>query len=485
MRVTLLIVLGFLVIAGGGFYVLMRTISEDIERQYSQASEEPLVDFAHLLASLVERDVADDRIDPARLKAAFADAYRREFTARIHQLEKSEIHTHVYVADEDGIVIFDSDGGRREGEDYSRYNDVYLAHRGEYGARASRSDPDNPRTTVFFVAAPIRDADGGILGTLSVHRPETAMAPFAEESRRLLVRASVLTAVVVFLLGAVWSYLVLSPIRRLTREALRVAEGEETTIPVTGMGEFRSLSRALETMRRELEGKHYVENYVQALTHELKSPLAAIRGAAELIDEEMPPEKRQRFLRNILSETTRSEDLVRRLVRLAAIESQTELRQRERMDLVALVDEEVDGLSAVIEMRRLRIVREGFDSTTEIEGDPLMLRIAVRNGLVNACDFSPEGEVVTLVMRRASDGSVRLRIGDRGPGIPEYAAGRVFDRFYSLKNEVTGRKGSGIGLTFVRSTMRLHGGEATLENREGGGAELCMIFAAGAGRPAR
>lgn len=476
MRITLLIVLGFLVIAGSGFYTLMRTISEDIERQYSQASEEPLVDFAHLFASLIERDVVDGKIDVSRFRESFANAYRREFTAQIYQLEKTEIQTHVYVTDESGIVIFDSEAGRREGEDFSSYNDVLLARRGEYGVRASRSDPDNSRTTVFYIAAPIHGPSGEMIGTLSVSRPETAMAPFAEESRRLLFRASIVTATIVLFLGALWSYLVLSPIHRLTRDSLRVAGGEKATIRPTGVGELRTLSLALERMRKELEGKHYVENYVQALTHELKSPLAAIRGAAELIDEAMPPERRERFLSNILSETTRSEDLVRRLVQLASVESQTSLEKRERVDLAALVSEELSGLSSVVDTRQLRILTKGLDRETVIEGDPLMLRIAVRNILSNAFDFSPdEGEVEIELSHRRGEG-IELTVRDRGPGLPDYAVGRVFDRFYSLKNEVTGRKGSGIGLTFVRSTMGLHEGTAHLGNRSDGGAEMKLRF---------
>ena len=272
MRITLLIVAGFLLIAGGGFFALMTTISKDVEKQYSQASEEPLVDFAHLFASLIEQDIVDGRVTVSRFREGFSNAYERDFLAKIYQLEKRHIQTNVYVTDEDGIVIFDSDEGKREGEDYSEYN-----------------------------------------GTLTVSRPETAMAPFAEESRRLVVRASLITAGVVFLLGSIWAYLVLHPIRNLTRHALRITEGKQATLPPTGMGELKTLSLALENMRRELAGKHYVENYVQALTHELKSPLAAIRGAAELIDESMPDEKRRRFLDNILTETTRSEDMVRRL----------------------------------------------------------------------------------------------------------------------------------------------------------------------------
>lgn len=475
MKITLLIVAGFLVIAGGGFFMLMRTISEDIERQYSQASEEPLVDFAHLFAGLLEENVKEGKIDVEQFRHGFEDAYAREFVAKIYQLEKTRIHTQVYVTDEAGIVIFDSEGGAREGEDYSRYNDVYLARQGKYGARASRSDPEDSRTTVFYVAAPVIH-EGRTIGTVTVSRPETAMAPFATESRSRVVRSSLIMAACVFLQAALWAYWVLYPIRHLTNHARRIAAGEQSVMPITGVAELRSLSAALEEMRVELEGRHYVENYVQALTHELKSPLAAIRGAAELIDENMPEERRRRFLDNILAETNRSEDMVRRLVQLAAIESRTRLATRESVELGSLVGEELAGLRAAVENRGLEVVLSGLNEGIRLEGDPLMLRIALRNVLNNAFDFSPAGGRVGIVLSTRESGVPELTVSDEGPGIPEYAEGRVFDRFYSLKNEVTGRKGSGIGLSFVKATMDLHGGTAVLKNRPGGGAEMTLRF---------
>lgn len=475
MKITLLIVIGFLLIAGSGFFLLMRTISEDIERQYSQASEEPLVDFAHLFAGLLEQDVRDGKIEVGKFRNGFSEAYRREFVAKIYQLKKTEIQTQIYITDAEGVVIFDSEGGAKEGLDYSRYNDVFLARKGEYGVRATRSDPDDSRTTVFHIAAPVRH-EGRLIGTVTVSRPEKAMAPFAEESRQLVVRASIITGMCVFVLAAFWAYWVLNPIRHLTRHALKIADGGQVSVPATGMAELRSLSVALEEMRIELEGRHYVENYVQALTHELKSPLAAIRGAAELIDEKMPEERRRRFLDNILSETTRSEDMVRRLVQLSAIESQTKLAKRETINLGDLVREEVAGLSAVSENRGLEVVISVAEEPVELEGDPLMLRIAVRNVLNNAFDFSPERGRVGIALGSEGKRGVTLTVSDDGPGIPDYATGRVFDRFYSLKNEVTGRKGSGIGLSFVKAAMDLHGGSARLVNRAGGGAEMTLRF---------
>ena len=174
----------------------------------------------------------------------------------------------------------------------------------------------------------------------------------------------------------------------------------------------------------------------------------------------MPEEKRRKFLDNILVETTRSEDMVRRLVQLAAVEGQQELEKKEVVDLGSLVSEEISGLASVIENRSLEIREQGLSDGQVIHGDPLMLRIAVRNVLGNAFDFSPEGGAVEISL--TSGDHIALCVRDHGAGLPDYAVDRVFDRFYSLKNEATGRKGSGIGLSFVKATIELHGGGASL-----------------------
>ncbi len=477
MRITLLIIAGFLAIAGGGFFVLMKTLREDVETMYSQAAEEPLVDFAHLFASLIEQDIVDGKIDPTRFRESFRKAFAREFSAKIYQLEKKSIQSNVYVTDATGTVIFDSENGLREGEDYSEYNDVYLARQGKYGVRSSRTDPEDSQSSVFFIAAPINH-NGELIGTLTVSRPETAMAPFAEHSRAKILKWSFIAAAVVAILGAIWTYALVSPIGGLTGLARMVARGERTSVPETGFAEIRSLSRAIENMRRELEGKHYVENYVQALTHELKSPLAAIRGAAELIDENMPVEKRERFLANILAETSRSEDLVRRLVQLAALESQTGLAKTETIDLAELIRQEIAECESRLEAKGISLVPKGIDQTVEIEGDRLMLQIAIRNLLSNAVDFSPENESSTIEISLSERYcEIALSITDSGPGIPDYATGKIFDRFYSLKHSATkeGRKGSGLGLCFVKEAAELHGGSVEVSNRTQGDGAIAIL----------
>ena len=102
-------------------------------------------------------------------------------------------------------------------------------------------------------------------------------------------------------------------------------------------------------MRTELEGKAYVEQYVHTLTHELKSPLAAIRGAAELLESEMPAEQRQRFVANIASEGARLQQLIERLLNLALVEQRQGLEERVPVALHELVESLIDDIPGVLE----------------------------------------------------------------------------------------------------------------------------------------
>ena len=122
------------------------------------------------------------------------------------------------------------------------------------------------------------------------------------------------------------------------------------------------------------------------------------------------------------------------------------------------------------EAKNVRIEFSSEEENLSIQGDPVLLRMAANNLIQNAIDFSPENGVVNILLERDGDG-MRLAVEDAGPGVPDYAVGRIFDRLYSLKDKVTGRKGSGLGLCFVREAAELHGGHVALVNLpEGSGA---------------
>ena len=104
-----------------------------------------------------------------------------------------------------------------------------------------------------------------------------------------------------------------------------------------------------------------------------------------------------------------------------------------------------------------------------VTGEPFLLRQALGNLLENAIAFSPQGGQIDLTVE-AAPGSARIRVRDRGPGVPDYALGRVFERFFSLPRPDGSAKSTGLGLSLVREVAALHGGSASLSNHPEGGA---------------
>jgi two-component system sensor histidine kinase CreC len=287
--------------------------------------------------------------------------------------------------------------------------------------------------------------------------------PLVRERRRIIYTAcGLIGSGIIFLIGAVFLWL-FHPLGKITEYARAIERGERPAKPKIGIGrEVNTLARALDSMRDALEGRGYVERYIQTLTHEMKSPLAAIRGAAELLNEEMPATTRQRFLSNILAETARSDRLINRLLELSAIESRSRLDQPAEIDFHVVVARAIDQARPLAEIAGVNLELELPPTPLPVRGDAFILRAAVTNLLENAIDFSPRGSVVPITLT-VHGGMVELTIRDHGPGIPDYAREKVFERFYSLRHPGSGRKGTGLGLPLVREAAELHGGSITLE----------------------
>jgi len=441
---------------------LLWWITSAIRIRYLESMEESLVDTSVILASLLEKQVAGDRIDPASFRDAFATAYARRFEARIYSIRKTEVDLRVTVTDRAGIVIYDSDGGRDEGRDNSRWNDVRRTLRGEYGARASLANPRDMSSAVIHVAAPIRAPDGAIVGVVTVGKPPTYVNQFVRAARQRMLLWAVPLMLMLGLVGWFGAAWITRPLERLTAHARALRDGRASTLPRLASPEVHALGTALEEMRDALEGKNYVENYVQSLAHQLKSPLSGVRGAAELLQEDMPAADRARFLANIRAEAGRIQRIVDRMLQLAALEKRKGLEDVERVDLAALVAGTIDELRPLFSQRQLTI--HSTSTAATVTGEKFLLGQALLNLLHNAADFSPAGSAIEVSLTTAAD-RARIEILDRGPGVPDYALPRVFERFYSLPRPDTGAKGTGLGLSLVREIAQLHRGTVTLDNR--------------------
>ena len=469
LRLRLLVLM--LVVYSVGGYLLTRRALEQVRPRYLESMEETLVDTSVLLASVLETQVVGGVLDAGVLHRALGAAQGREFEARVFSLRKTSLDMRVYITDPHGIVIYDSSGADL-GQDYSQWNDVKRTLRGEYGARSSRTTPGDDDTQSLYVAAPIRH-EGRTVGVLSVGKPTRGINQLVAVARQRVIYVALVGGVaVLFLLLAVAAWVV-APIERLTRYARTVRDGKAATLPALPGRTLGDLGVAFEEMRDALEGRQHVERYTQVLAHEVKAPLAAIRGAAELLAEPMSDGQRDKFLANIRGEAARIHQIVERLLELSSLEARKVLRQTERLTSRELIHEAETALAAAFAARSLtlRSATGGTDFSTC--GERVLLREALVNLLQNALDFSPPGGTV-VIGADVQGGWGVFTISDEGSGIPDYALSRVFERFYSLPRPGTARKSTGLGLALVREIAHLHDGEVEVKNRPEGG--VCAVL---------
>ncbi len=472
MKLGAKIFLCYVVISVVCFYHPINWTVDTLRLRYLEGVEDPLADQANILAEIVGRQMENGAFDPDEFYRVFERIYDRSLPAKIYDLEKTKVDMRVYITDEKGLVVFDSEGRQTLGEDYSRWRDVAFALKGEYGARTTQKDPNDLFSSVLYVAAPIV-IDGKTAGVLTAGKPTTNINSFLRNAKPRIVKVAAAAAgasVLFFLLVSAW---ITRPIVRLARYADSIRMGKPAAFPRLDRTEIGDMGHAFERMRQALEGKEYVENYVQTLTHEIKSPLSAIRGAAELLEEQMPPEQRTRFLENIRTEANRIQDLVDRMLELSSLENRRADVRKEQIALLPLVKAVLESKRPLTSKKGIEVVLK-IDDGIAVKGNTFLLHQAISNLIQNAIDFSPRFGTIRISGTNES-GSVEFSVSDKGPGIPDYALEKIFDRFFSLQRPDGGKKSTGLGLNFVKEVAALHGGEVVVENvSEAGGARAVL-----------
>jgi two-component system sensor histidine kinase CreC len=474
-RLGLKLFLGFFLIAGIAAFFVMRVFVNEVKPGVRQAIESTLVDAANLLAEVAAPDLAAGRIDSGAFAQQLSRAQLRDPHAWVWRFAKRSIDCRVVVTDAAGIVVFDS-SGRELGRDNSRWNDVYRTLRGEYGARSSPEDQSQPEVaSVMHVAAPIFDPIDRqrLIGVLTLSQPNRSIEPFIRASQRNILERGAWLVVIAALIGILATWWLSRGIGGLQRYARAVSNDEPVPPPPPRRDEIGALGQALEQMRQKLAGKAYVEQYVQSLTHEMKSPLAAIRAAAELLQEPLPEADRQHFVGNIQAQERRLTETIDKLLALAEVEQHGWLRRPLALDLAAVINAALQACTLQAEGRGVALRLQQPAPLPTVQGDAFLLRQALCNLLDNAIAFAPAGSAVVLAVSVLNE-HVQLCVDDAGPGLPEYAHERVFERFYSLPRPDGAPRSSGLGLPFVREVARLHGGSVRLENRPEGGARALL-----------
>jgi two-component system sensor histidine kinase ChvG len=351
--------------------------------------------------------------------------------------------------------------------------EIRAALAGRYGA-ATRFSPAPERAVILYSAIPIR-VGGEVAGAVLVSQSTVRILAELYEVRLRLFEvflASVLGAVLlsVFLAGTI-----ARPLRALAAEARALVDGRGRL-----RGRFRGsaradeigeLARSLEELTRRLEARQTAtEAFAADLSHEFKNPLASIRAATEMLAVAEEPAERRRFLAVVEQEVARMERLlasVREIVHLDAPEAGA---AGLAVDLGALAEQLVEAFR-LRGVDGVQFVLERPPEPVLVHGAPERFAALLENLLDNAAGFSPAGGKVELAIERSGP-TVRVRVSDRGPGLPDEHVERVFDRFFTWRPDGARVRGdhAGLGLAIVRAVAEAHGGRVEAGNRPGGGA---------------
>jgi signal transduction histidine kinase len=367
------------------------------------------------------------------------------------------------VLDPQGCIVASS--AAAIGECLDDLEEVQSALAGQYAAVLRHRYGDDPPATMdsisrrgrvrVFTAMPVF-ADGAVIGVVRMSRTalDPAKALWFDRYRLLATLAG--CAAITAVLSLFLSRTLERPLRAITQLARGIARGEgrvplalpPLALPRLAPQELRDLSAALGQMIGQLSDRaEYIRDFAANVSHELKTPITAIRGAAELLSHQwsqMDDATRARFLANIDQDAERMQRLVTGLLQLARIQSAPE--SSEEVELEPFLAHLAQSYGPPLHLCMARLPR-----TLRIHPDHL--ESALRNLIDNALRHG-EGAPVDLEAD-SQEGRVHFRVRDRGPGISEGNRDRVLQRFFTTERD---RGGTGLGLNIAKAVAETRGG---------------------------
>jgi two-component system sensor histidine kinase CiaH len=228
------------------------------------------------------------------------------------------------------------------------------------------------------------------------------------------------------------------------------------------------------SVRRQFRLQQQQQNFMMAVTHELKTPIAVARLNLETLQKyTLDPEKQKRLIRTTLDETTRLNFLTNNILISSQLETRGYKTSKEELDLSDLLK---DCLQDFRNRFPDRAIKGEIEEDVTLKGDALLLQILINNLLENAIKYSPKDGVITALLMKEK-GLIQLQVKDKGTGIPDNEKKKIFTKFYRIGNESTRKKqGTGLGLYLCSKIARDHNGDISVTNNEGGGSNFVVRF---------
>ena len=312
-----------------------------------------------------------------------------------------------------------------------------------------------------------------VQGALFITTDENNIAASLRAERLQILEIALIALLVSAVLSGILSRAIGRPVRRLAQAAESVRAGGTMRVAMPRLDqrndEIGELARALAHMTNALYDRiDAIERFAADVAHELKNPLTSLRSAVETLERSDDAQRRARLLAIIIEDVRRIDRLITDIAEASRLDAELMRERITPVDLAALLRTLVD-IGADERSERVRLALD----TGARGGDVLMVRgleghlaQVFQNVIENALSFSPQGGEVR-VSAQLSRGTVIVTVDDDGPGIPEESLEKIFERFYTAReNGESFGKHSGLGLAIARQIVLAHGGSIHAENRK-------------------
>ncbi len=227
-------------------------------------------------------------------------------------------------------------------------------------------------------------------------------------------------------------------------------------------------------VKRQFKMQLQQQNFMMAVTHELKTPISVTRLNLETIQKyALEPEKQKKLIRMTLEETERLNFLTNNILISSQLEGGGYKTAKEELDLSDLLKDCINSFRDRFPDRHLI---EQVEPDADVKGDSLLLQMLINNLLENAIKYSPKESPITAILEKRED-SIQLQIIDEGPGIADEEKKNIFNKFYRVGNEATRKtQGTGLGLYLCRIIARSHNADISVTNNNLRGSNFAVTF---------
>ena len=442
-----------------------------VNRTSTDSAKEVMIEVSELMSRIASENTINGEIDIEAFESLIGSYFRSQKNTIHHPSSQRLENLAIYLTDKDGLLILDS-RDLKLGKNMRHLSEVDSALQGDRGITRVVADPVlGPRKArgvaidyfykpeFLHASNPIYARNGEILGAVVVVAPM-----FDLMNKDYLYEFIFYVFLISLFFGALGSYRISRNIKRLDKYISNLFSGEDVTPPDLNI-QFKKLTLTLQNARANVELKDAVEQYIDTLAHELRTPITGIQLTAETLLTPMSDEERKRFINNILVSNKQMDKLVTRLLDLSRIERRESLMKPETLKILPIIENAIKAPSRTqtIASKNINIALE-IDRSITVFAEKILLEQAISNILNNALEFSPKGGTITFKASETNT-AVSIIVLDDGPGMPPHVLRNLFTRFFSVSRPDSGNRGNGLGLRFVRKIMQLHKGEVTLKNR--------------------